>query len=128
MHVVALLHDDDSHYFQSYGENGALRPPSRTRRTQQSLPRRVVLDVSCGTRILSLFAVRAGMQRVIAVDTSPIAEKAQQIVKDNGLENVITVMRMHVEDMMLPDGIEPGDVDVIISEWMGYVLLYTVRI
>lgn len=50
----------------------------------------VVLDVGCGTGILSLFAARAGAKRVISVDASPIAEKAAQIVKDNNLESVIT--------------------------------------
>ena len=49
----------------------------------------VVLDVGCGTGILSLFAARAGAQRVFAVDASDIAEKAEQIVKANGLDHVI---------------------------------------
>ena len=50
----------------------------------------VVLDVGCGTGILSLFAARAGAKRVIAVDASDIAEKAEKIVKANGLNHVIT--------------------------------------
>ncbi|KZT63364.1 S-adenosyl-L-methionine-dependent methyltransferase [Daedalea quercina L-15889] len=134
-HVAAPLRDDDSHYFQSYGENDIhavmIQDKARTATYAQFIQSNpelfhdaVVLDVGCGTGILSLFAARAGARRVIAVDASPIAEKAQQIVKDNGLENVITVVRARVEDMMLPDGIEPGDVDVIVSEWMGYGLLY----
>lgn len=50
----------------------------------------IVLDVGCGTGILSLFAARAGAKRVIAVDASDIAERAEKIVKANGFENVIT--------------------------------------
>lgn len=50
----------------------------------------VVLDVGCGTGILSLFAARGGAKRVFAVDASDIAEKAEKIVKANGLENIIT--------------------------------------
>lgn len=50
----------------------------------------VVLDVGCGTGILSLFAARAGARRVLAVDASDIAEKAEKIVKENELESVIT--------------------------------------
>lgn len=50
----------------------------------------VVLDVGCGTGILSLFAARAGAKRVFAVDASDIAEKAESIVKANGFEQVIT--------------------------------------
>jgi protein arginine N-methyltransferase 3 len=50
----------------------------------------VVLDVGCGTGILSLFAARAGAKKVFAVDASPIAEKARAIVKANNCEDVIT--------------------------------------
>jgi len=50
----------------------------------------VVLDVGCGTGILSLFAARGGAKRVFAVDASDIAEKAAKIVKVNSLDDVIT--------------------------------------
>lgn len=50
----------------------------------------IVLDVGCGTGILSLFAARAGAKRVIAVDASDIAKKARKIVETNGLEDIIT--------------------------------------
>lgn len=50
----------------------------------------IVLDVGCGTGILSLFAARAGAKRVFAVDASDIAEKAEQIVKANNFGHVIT--------------------------------------
>ena len=90
--------------------------------TNPSFRDAVVLDVGCGTSVLSLFAARAGAQRVIAVDASQIAKKAEKIVKANGFENVITVVQGKIEDVSLPDGIEK--VDIIISEWMGYALLY----
>jgi len=73
----------------------------------------VVLDVGCGTSVLSLFAARAGARRVIAVDASQIAKKAEKIIKANGFENVITVVQGKVEDVSLPDGIEK--VYIIIS-------------
>ena len=50
----------------------------------------IVLDVGCGTGILSLFAAQAGAKHVYAVDASGIANKARQIVKANGYEDVIT--------------------------------------
>jgi len=82
----------------------------------------VVLDVGCGTGILSMFAARAGAKRVISVDASDIVDRAARIVKANGLDDVITVVRGKIEEIVLPHGIEK--VDVIVSEWMGYALLY----
>ena len=82
----------------------------------------VVLDVGCGTGILSLFAARSGAKRVIAVDASDIVEKAERIVEANGFKDVITVIRGKVEEITLPDDIQ--QVDIIVSEWMGYALLY----
>ncbi|KAJ7465038.1 protein arginine N-methyltransferase [Mycena latifolia] len=125
--------DDDSHYFQSYEANDIhavmIQDKVRTSTyahfilTNPSLFRdAVVLDVGCGTGILSLFAARSGAKRVFAVDASDIAEKAEKIVKTNGLDHIITVIRGKVEDIVLPDGVQR--VDIIISEWMGYALLY----
>ncbi|KLO06976.1 S-adenosyl-L-methionine-dependent methyltransferase [Schizopora paradoxa] len=126
--------DDDTHYFDSYGLNDIhsvmLRDKVRTATyanfifSSPSLFRdAVVLDVGCGTGILSLFAARAGARRVFAVDASAnIVQRAKAIVKLNGLDDVVTVIQGKVEDIKLPDGIT--QVDVIISEWMGYALLY----
>lgn len=83
---------------------------------------KVVLDVGCGTGILCLFAAKAGAKKVIGIDCSEIVHQAREIVKDNGFENVITLLKGKVEDVVLPDGIEK--VDIIISEWMGYALFY----
>lgn len=45
---------------------------------------KVVLDVGCGTGILSLFAAKAGAKHVYGIDMSAIAEQAKIIVRDNG--------------------------------------------
>ncbi|XP_059650567.1 probable protein arginine N-methyltransferase 3 [Cornus florida] len=91
----------------------------------------VVLDVGCGTGILSLFAAQAGASRVIAVEASDkMAGVATQIAKDNGLfwkganhsDGVIRVVQGMVEE--LTEQIQPHSVDVLLSEWMGYCLLY----
>jgi protein arginine N-methyltransferase 1 len=81
---------------------------------------KVVLDVGCGTGILSIFAAKAGAKHVYGVDMSAIAEQAKQIVADNGFAERITVIRGKVEEIELP----VEKVDIIISEWMGYFLLY----
>jgi len=82
---------------------------------------KVVLDVGCGTGILSMFAAKAGAKKVFAVDYSDIVKTAKQIVEDNKLSSVITVLKGKIEEVELP-GVDK--VDIIISEWMGYCLLY----
>lgn len=42
---------------------------------------KVVLDVGCGTGILSMFAARAGARKVIGVDQSEIVYQAMDIVR-----------------------------------------------
>ena len=79
----------------------------------------VVLDVGCGTGVLSMFAARSGAKKVYAVDASAIAFKAERNIKANGLSDVITVVKGKVENIEIPE-----KVDVIVSEWMGYFLLY----
>jgi len=81
---------------------------------------KVVLDIGCGTGILSMFAARAGARKVIGIDMASIIEKARVIVENNGLSDVITLVRGKVEEVKIP----VNQVDVIISEWMGYFLLY----
>jgi protein arginine N-methyltransferase 1 len=83
----------------------------------------IVLDVGCGTGILSMFAAQAGAKHVYAVDCSTIIEQAAQIVERNGFADKITLIRAKIEDIeALPNGVE--QVDIIVSEWMGYFLLY----
>lgn len=81
---------------------------------------KIVLDVGCGTSILSMFAVKAGAKHVIGVDMSTIIEKAKEIVECNGMTSKITLLQGKMEEVELPY----PKVDIIISEWMGYFLLY----
>jgi type I protein arginine methyltransferase len=78
------------------------------------------LDVGCGTGILSMFSSQAGAKHVYAVDCSSIIEQAQQIIDINGFSDKITCIRGKIEEIEIP----VDKVDIIVSEWMGYFLLY----
>lgn len=80
----------------------------------------IVLDVGCGTGILSMFAAQAGARHIYAVDCSSIIEQARQIVEKNNLSDRITTIRGKIEEIELA----VDSVDIIVSEWMGYFLLY----
>jgi SAM-dependent methyltransferase len=121
---------------------------------------RRVLDLGCGTGILSLFAADAGAAAVVALDASSVIDDAARIVSANGKTASIACVFGRAEAVplhrvmsdaeaaaggcgggrrpvggsgfalltgaLLPEG---GDAperafDVIVSEWMGYALLY----
>lgn len=51
---------------------------------------------------------------------STIIEKAKEIVEVNGMSDKITLLQGKMEEVEVPF----PKVDIIISEWMGYFLLY----
>lgn len=119
------------YYFDSYSHFGIheemLKDEVRTLAYKNAIQRnkhlfegKVVLDVGCGTGILCMFAASAGAKLVIGVDMSGIIDKAKVIVKDNGFEGKIVLLKGKMEEVQLP----VDHVDIIISEWMGYFLLY----
>ncbi|KAK2635811.1 hypothetical protein Ddye_030603 [Dipteronia dyeriana] len=122
--------DFDVAYFHSYAHVGIHEEMIKDRvRTdtyraaimqhQSSIEGKVVVDVGCGTGILSIFCAQAGAKRVYAVDASDIAVQASEVVKANNLSDKVIVLHGRVEDVEIDE-----EVDVIISEWMGYMLLY----
>ncbi len=67
-----------------------------------------------------MFAAQAGASHVYAVDCSSIIDQAVKIIKANDYSDKITLIQSKMEDVELP----VSHVDIIISEWMGYFLLY----
>ncbi|KAI3443667.1 hypothetical protein Pfo_000332 [Paulownia fortunei] len=131
----SLVAGDDKtsadYYFDSYSHFGIheemLKDVVRTKTYQNVIYKnsflfkdKVVLDVGAGTGILSLFCAKVGAKHVYAVECSSMAKTAQEIVNLNGFSNVITVLKGKIEEIELP----VAQVDVIISEWMGYFLVY----
>lgn len=121
----------EKHYFSSYDHFGIheemLKDQTRTLSYRSAIYQnpslfkdKIVLDVGCGTGILSMFAARAGAKHVIGVDMSNIINMARKIVEINNLSDKITLIQGKMEDVKLPY----PKVDIIISEWMGYFLLY----
>ncbi|XP_002730429.2 protein arginine N-methyltransferase 3-like [Saccoglossus kowalevskii] len=130
-HALHLSADEDDAYFDSYGHYGIhqemLQDKVRTQsyrdfiyKNEHLFKGKVVLDIGCGTAILSMFAAKAGASHVIGVDQSEIIYQAMDIVRENDLEKQITLIKGRIEDIELP----VKQVDIIISEWMGYFLLF----
>jgi ribosomal protein L11 methylase PrmA len=63
---------------------------------------KIVLDIGAGTGILSIFAARAGAKHVYAIEFAEIAIFAKEIIRKNGLENKITVIKGKMEEINLP--------------------------
>ena len=78
-----------------------------------------VLDVGCGTGILSMFCAKGGARFVVAVDNSKIVDKARSVIRANKLASKIQVLEGKVEEIELEQRF-----DILISEWMGYGLLF----
>ena len=80
---------------------------------------KIVLDLGSGTAILSMFAVKAGAKHVYAVEKANVSKFSEKIIQENGMSDKITVFHGLIEEIELP-----SKVDIIISEWMGYFLVY----
>ncbi|KAH8382213.1 hypothetical protein KR009_002369, partial [Drosophila setifemur] len=120
----------DKEYFNSYSHFGIhhemLSDKVRTSTYRSALLEneatvrgKTVLDVGCGTGILSIFASQAGASQVVGIDNSEIVYTAMDIVRKNKVQNV-KLVKGRLEDTELPE----EKYDIIISEWMGYFLLY----
>uniref|UniRef100_A0A8B9WEP2 type I protein arginine methyltransferase n=1 Tax=Bos mutus grunniens TaxID=30521 RepID=A0A8B9WEP2_BOSMU len=121
----------DEEYFGSYGtlklHLEMLADQPRTTKyhsvilqNKESLKDKVILDVGCGTGIISLFCAHYAQPRaVFAVEASEMAQHTGQLVVQNGFADIITVFQQKVEDVVLPE-----KVDVLVSEWMGTCLLF----
>merc|ERR1712198_805820 len=122
--VKDLKHEEmtsKDYYFDSYAHFGIheemLKDEVRTLTYRNSMwhnkhlfKNKVVLDVGCGTGILSMFAAKAGARKVIGIECSSIVDHARNIIKANHFEDTIELIKGKVEEVKLPDGIEKVDI------------------
>uniref|UniRef100_A0A2K6L203 Protein arginine N-methyltransferase 3 n=1 Tax=Rhinopithecus bieti TaxID=61621 RepID=A0A2K6L203_RHIBE len=111
--IADLQEDEDGVYFSSYGHYGIheemLKDKIRTESYRDFIYQnphifkdKVVLDVGCGTGILSMFAAKAGAKKVLGVDQSEILYQAMDIIRLNKLEDTITLIKGKIEEVHLP--------------------------
>jgi predicted RNA methylase len=149
----------DDEYFEGYANLSIhlemLQDKSRTLAykdavdlSAQFMRDKIVLDIGCGSGILSIFCAKAGARHVYAIDASAVIDHATIVVNENGLDDKITLikgLKKHESTVMaakfnrisnqccvcdseylgkIEDIVLPVDkVDIIISEWMGTLLI-----
>ena len=125
-----IYHKKD-YYFNSYSNfnihEEMLKDKVRTGAYQKAILEnkeifkdKIVLDIGSGTGILSFFAAEAGAKHVYGIEFADIADFSIEIIKKNNMQDKITIIKAKVEEAELP----VDKVDIILSEWMGYFLLY----
>lgn len=78
-------------------------------------PDSVVLDIGCGTGVLSLFAAKAGAKKVYSIEASKAAfDFSTNMVKDNNLEDKITLFNNVSYNVTIPE-----KADILVSEIIG---------
>lgn len=79
-------------------------------------PGDVVVDIGCGTGVLSMFAAMAGARRVYAIEREPIIEVAKDIAEANGLSDRVTYVNGLSTEIELPER-----ANVVVSETIGNI-------
>lgn len=77
-------------------------------------PGDVVVDLGCGSGILSFFACEAGAARVYAIDQTHAADVASLLARHLGFSDRITVLHAEAKTLELPER-----ADVLLSETLG---------
>jgi SAM-dependent methyltransferase len=74
---------------------------------------RRVLEVGCGTGLLSCIAARLGAEHVYGVEPTEMVDVARELVRRNRLENKVTILEGMVQD------VERTEVDLVFSELLN---------
>ena len=122
----------EADYFPSYGDISVhmtmLRDKPRVdaylgaiMQAKKEIENKIVIDVGAGTGVLSMLcAMHAGAKHVYAIEAcDKMAQIATQLIKDNKLEDKVTVIHSTAEKAEIP-----VKADVLVSEWMGFYLVH----
>lgn len=77
-------------------------------------PGDIVVDIGCGSGVLTFMACEAGAERVYAIEGGPIIDVARELAADNGFADRVEFLSGWSVDVGLP---EPAD--VLITETIG---------
>ena len=77
---------------------------------------KTVLEIGAGTGILSIFAQAAGAKHVYAIEGSDLADVAREVVRENHLGSMITIIKGYSLEVELPER-----ADLLISETLGHL-------
>jgi len=77
-------------------------------------PGDLVVDLGAGTGLLSFFPLQAGARHVYAIEMSPIACAAAELIDANGFRDRITLLRKKSKRVSLPERC-----DVLITETLS---------
>ncbi len=95
-----------------------LRDPARTLAYRAAIfahaRDRVVLDLGCGSGVLSIFAAQAGARKIYAVERTQIASLARMMFKANSVSDRVVLLRGESSTIELPE-----QADLIIHEIFG---------
>ena len=75
---------------------------------------RTVVEIGCGSGILSIFAAQAGARRVVAIEEGEIADLAAEMFRANGVADRVELHRANSRDVALAER-----ADVIVHEVLG---------
>lgn len=92
----------------------SVRVMSYRRAIQRHCGGKTVVEIGCGSGILSIFAAQAGAKRVIAIEESRIADLAAEMFRANGVDDRIELRRANSRDVLLDER-----ADVVIHELLG---------
>ena len=79
----------------------------------------MVLDVGTGSGILAIWSAQAGARKVYAVEATNVAEHARELVRANGVADIVEVIQGTMEDIVLP---EKGDYRFLFSSYLIFFL------